>query len=84
MEIIVTYGPWFIGLALLAGLYMTWGVSTLMMALLYLRFPKHPYRSREMILRPGAAKRKLPVHWSLPVILTTVLRGVPGVTVFIV
>ena len=27
MEIIVTYGPWFIGLALLAGLYMTWGVG---------------------------------------------------------
>ncbi|MDA0378018.1 MAG: inorganic phosphate transporter [Bacteroidetes bacterium] len=27
MEIIVTYGPWFIGLALVAGLYMTWGVG---------------------------------------------------------
>ena len=27
MEIIVTYGPWFIGLALIAGLYMTWGVG---------------------------------------------------------
>jgi len=27
MEIIVLYGPWFIGLALLAGLYMTWGVG---------------------------------------------------------
>jgi len=27
MEIIVQYGPWFIGLALLFGLYMTWGVG---------------------------------------------------------
>lgn len=27
MEIIVTYGPWFICLALVAGLYMTWGVG---------------------------------------------------------
>ncbi|MBT3448437.1 MAG: inorganic phosphate transporter [Bacteroidetes Order II. Incertae sedis bacterium] len=27
MEIIVLYGPWFIGLALLFGLYMTWGVG---------------------------------------------------------
>ena len=27
MEIIAQYGPWFIGLALLFGLYMTWGVG---------------------------------------------------------
>ena len=27
MEIIALYGPWFIGLALLFGLYMTWGVG---------------------------------------------------------
>ena len=27
MEIIVQYGPWFIGLALIFGLYMTWGIG---------------------------------------------------------
>ena len=27
MEIIVTYGPWFIGLAVVFGLYMTWGIG---------------------------------------------------------
>ena len=27
MEIIVQYGPWFVGLALIFGLYMTWGVG---------------------------------------------------------